>query len=301
MGLDKSRIGVVGLDPAGPRGEGFISHFAWSGIVKALPDATFKAVWDPFAEMMSVLSDEEIAALRQACDAGERMCEALLEVTKPGANEAELYAAAMAASYLNGANSSGLIMQTGPDNTCWGPPNWTFRPIRPRTIEEGDLVLTELFPSYGMVEAQQQLAIAVGKVPASVDKCADVARRAYEAGLETCRPGATFGELADAMIKPVHDAGGWFMTPQIHSMNPITVMVSMAAYGLDNMVNSHLYPKITVKPDRGRDIVLQPGMSFAFETNCHLDNRRVNIGGTVIVTKNGAEELNDLANYMQRV
>lgn len=301
MGLDKSRIGVVGLDPAGPRGEGFISHFAWNGIVKALPDATFKAVWDPFAEMMSVLSDEEIAALRQACDAGERMCEALLEVTKPGANEAELYAAAMAASYLNGANSSGLIMQTGPDNTCWGPPNWTFRPIRPRTIEEGDLVLTELFPSYGMVEAQQQLAIAVGKVPASVDKCADVARRAYEAGLETCRPGATFGELADAMIKPVHDAGGWFMTPQIHSMNPITVMVSMAAYGLDNMVNSHLYPKITVKPDRGRDIVLQPGMSFAFETNCHLDNRRVNIGGTVIVTKNGAEELNDLANYMQRV
>jgi Xaa-Pro dipeptidase len=84
-------------------------------------------------------------------------------------------------------------------------------------------------------------------------------------------------------------------------MNPITVMVSLAAHGVDNMVNSHLYPKITVKSDRGRDIVLQPGMSFAFETNCHLENRRVNIGGTVIVTENGPEELNVLANHMQRV
>ena len=301
MGLDKSKIGVIGLDPAGPMGEGFISHFAWQGIVAELPNAAFKSVWQPFAEMMSVLSDEEIAALKQACDAGERMCEVLLDITKPGVTEAELYAAALSSSILNGANSSWIILQTGPDNTCWGPPNWIFRPIRPRTIQDGDLVLTELFPSYGMMEAQQQLTIAVGKVPDVVQKCADVAREAYDRGLEKCRAGITFGEMADAMIKPVLDAGGWFMTPQVHSMNPITLMVSLAAHGVDNMVNSHLYPKITVKSDRGRDVILQPGMSFAFETNCHLDHRRVNIGGTVVVTENDPLEFNVLANHMQRV
>ena len=78
-------------------------------------------------------------------------------------------------------------------------------------------------------------------------------------------------------------------------------MVSAAGHGLDAMVNSHLYPKVTTKPDKGRDIVLQPGMSFAFETNCHLDHRRVNIGGTVVVTEDDPLELNELPNQIHRV
>lgn len=204
-------------------------------------------------------------------------------------------------SYVNGANSSNLILQTGVQNPSWGPPNWAFRPIRPRTIESGDMILAELFPSYGMIEAQQQLTIAVGPVPEFVEKCADVARVAYERGLELCRAGNTFGEMADAMLQPVLDAGGWFLTPQVHSINPITVMVSLSGYGLDAMDGSHLYPEFPPKPEQGRDIVMQPGMTFAFETNCHLDNWRVNIGGTVLVTDGDPEELNVLPNYMQRV
>jgi Xaa-Pro dipeptidase len=299
--LEKGRIGVIGLEPAGPGGEGFLSYFGWNGILAALPDVTFKPVWRRFVELMSIKSAEEIAALRQAADAGERMCEALLDAARPGVSENELYATALVASFRAGAPSSWMILQTGPDNTCWGPPDWLFRPIKPRVVEDGDLILTELFPSYGLVEVQQQLAIAVGKVHPTVEKCADIARRAYEAGLKVCRPGTTFGELADAMVAPVRESGGWFLTPQVHSLNPITVMVSVAADGVHNMINSNRYPKIEQRPERDRDVVLQPGMTFAFETNCHLDHRRVNIGGTVLVTENGAEELNTLANNMQRV
>lgn len=301
LGLEKARIGVVGIEPAGASLQSFLSQFAWQGIQQALPKVAFKPVWRPFAELMLVKSAEEIAVLRQACNAGERMCEALMRVARPGVSEAELYSAAMAESFLAGANSSWIILQTGATNTCWGPPNWTFRPIRPRTVQDGDLILTELFPSYGMVEAQQQLAIAVGKVDPVVEKCAAAVRAAYEAGLEALRPGTTFGEFADAMVKPVRDVNGWFLTPQVHSLNPITVMVSMAAFGVDAMINSDRYPKIQIRPERDRDAVLKPGMTFAFETNCHLDHRRVNIGGTVLLTENGAEELNTLANHMQRV
>ena len=301
LGLEKARIGVVGIEPAGASLQSFLSQFAWQGIQQALPKVAFKPVWRPFAELMLIKSAEEIAVLRQACNAGERMCETLMRVARPGVSEAELYSAAMAESFLAGANSSWIILQTGATNTCWGPPNWTFRPIRPRTVQDGDLILTELFPSYGMVEAQQQLAIAVGKVDPVVEKCAAVARAAYEAGLEALRPGATFGDLADAMVKPIRVVNGWFLTPQVHSLNPITVMVSMAAFGIENMVNSDRYPKIQIRPERDRDAVLKPGMTFAFETNCHLDHRRVNIGGTVLLTESGAEELNTLANHMQRV
>jgi Xaa-Pro aminopeptidase len=41
-----------------------------------------------------------------------------------------------------------------------------------------------------------------------------------------------------------------------------------------------------------RDTVLQPGMVLAFEPNACIGSHRVNIGGTVIVTETGGEELN---------
>jgi Xaa-Pro aminopeptidase len=45
---------------------------------------------------------------------------------------------------------------------------------------------------------------------------------------------------------------------------------------------------------RARKAVLQPGMVFAFEPNACLGHHRVNIGGTVIVTATGCEELNHI-------
>jgi Xaa-Pro aminopeptidase len=49
----------------------------------------------------------------------------------------------------------------------------------------------------------------------------------------------------------------------------------------------------------GGDVIIQPGMCFAMETNACRGMRRVNIGGTVIVTEDGVEILNTLANEMQ--
>ena len=300
-GLQKARIGVIGIEGAGPGGESFMSYLAWTGMIKALPDATFVPVWRKFSHLMLIKSEEEIAALRQSADAGEHMCEALLRVARPGVSESELYATALSASLEGGAVSSWLILQSGKNNICWGPPSWVFRPTKPRLIEDGDVILTELFPAYGLMETQQQLAIAVGKVDPLVEKCAAVAREGYVAGLAVCRPGATFGQVSDAMVKPVNDVGGWFLTPQVHSINPITVMSSRAAFGVEHMTNYDRYPKIEMRPEQDRDGVIEAGMSFAFEVNCHLEDRRVNIGGTVIVTEGGSEELNTLANHMQRV
>jgi Xaa-Pro aminopeptidase len=45
---------------------------------------------------------------------------------------------------------------------------------------------------------------------------------------------------------------------------------------------------------RPRPVVLQPGMVLAFEPNACIGDHRVNIGGTVIVTATGCEELNHI-------
>lgn len=47
--------------------------------------------------------------------------------------------------------------------------------------------------------------------------------------------------------------------------------------------------------------VIKPGMTFAFEPNACLGRRRVNIGGTVVATERGCEELNEICNWMVRV
>jgi Xaa-Pro aminopeptidase len=302
QGFDKKPVGVIGLEPVGAFRESFFSQVMWEGIVEALPNTKFKPVWRAFSERIVALGAEEVAALRVSADAGERMCQAVMDATRPGVNEAELYAIAMTSCWQAGAHSAALILQSGKNNTCWGQPSWTFRPQPPRTVEDGDIVMMELFPSYGMIETQQQICIAVGKVDPIYEKCADVARRSYEAGLEMTRPGRTFGDVCKAMMEPVRNVeGGWFLTPQIHCLNPMGPMMGDRYLNMHNMVNSNRYPKMDFLPASGGDMVLKPGMTFAFEPNCHIGHHRMNIGGTVLVTESGAEELNQLANYMQRV
>ncbi len=49
---------------------------------------------------------------------------------------------------------------------------------------------------------------------------------------------------------------------------------------------------------RGGEIVLEPGMVFELEPNACIERYRANIGGTVLVTENEAEELNKLSTEM---
>jgi Xaa-Pro aminopeptidase len=53
-------------------------------------------------------------------------------------------------------------------------------------------------------------------------------------------------------------------------------------------------PFVGANAARQRQAVLEPGMVFAFEPNACTGNHRVNIGGTVIVTSTGCEELNHI-------
>jgi Xaa-Pro aminopeptidase len=56
--------------------------------------------------------------------------------------------------------------------------------------------------------------------------------------------------------------------------------------------------KITAGIRRG-DLVLVPGMTLELEPNACIGMKRVNIGGAVLVTAGGCEELNDVPTRMQ--
>lgn len=299
-GLDRGRLGVIGADPFGTNyPDGVMPYGTLAAVREACPEAEIVPAGTPWVMATLAKSDEELAVLRHCARAGEAMCAAMVEAAAPGVTDQEVYAAGMEACFRAGAMTHWMILVVAAHGRSvgWGPPPWAYRPQRPRTLRSGDTILVELFPAWGMLETQQQLTIAVGDVHPDVERAAEVARASYEAGLATLAAGRTFGELAEAMTEPVAEAGGWNLTPHVHSLNPL---VLFNACGFPPRYDAlRDYASVGGVQTNGADVVLERGMVLAFEPNCVIGDRRVNIGGSVAVAESGAEELNEIPNWLQ--
>lgn len=300
-GLNKGTIGIIGIEPYPPfYFDGAIPYNTWQYLLEDLSEATFKPVDSKFIEYTSVKSDEEIAVLKWSANVGEKMCDAMLKATRPGVRENEVYAAAIAASAMNLGYTTELLMGSGPEFVGWGPPTWTFRPEEPRVINEGDIILAEVFNSFGMLETQHQPAIAVGKVHPDYERLADAARSSYLEGVNVLREGITFGEVVEAMRNPMRKIkDSWHVHPLVHSMNPFGLIG--AGEGWPKLPELKNYGKVLPIPDVGLDTVLKKGMVFAFEPNCAVGNRLINLGGTVVVGESKGLELNENTTHLMRV
>lgn len=301
LGLAGGRIGVVGLDSKGP-GEmhGIVPYRTWEAVLAGLPRAEFVDISTEFSMMMLVKSDEEITLFRYAATLGERACEAMLEAVRPGVRERDVYAAIMDVIYRGGAVSvpPQLIISVGTDDVGWAPPYWNYAGGESRIIQEGDLVQAEIFPSYGGMETQMQMSVALEPVPAIIRELSGLARTSYEIGLRHARVGNQFQDLAKEMEAPISaHAENWTVTPMVHSVSPIAVASRIGI----NIERSPFFPRM---PEAGtiaglNDIVLTRNMVLAFEPNVCRGPHRVNIGGTVLVTDQGGDELNQLPTRMQ--
>jgi Xaa-Pro dipeptidase len=302
-GLESATIGVVGLESRGPyQPEGYIPYKTWAYVLERLPKVTFVEVSELFTNLILVNSEEELAVVRHCAQIGEAACQAMLKVIKPGVSESEIYAAVMNVIYINGASAlwPNLILHTGVANISWDAPMWTYQAQRPRIVQKGEVVMAELFPYYGGKETQQQMTVALKPVHSVNRQLAEVAHRSYEAGLRALRPGNTFREVAEAMEMPITEAGCWHQTPLIHSLNPLLGIVGPSSVGIEQVPGIENYGGVKQSTDWSRvsKLVLKPGMVFELEPNASLGKRKVNIGGPVLVTEDGVEELNKLATEM---
>jgi Xaa-Pro aminopeptidase len=299
-GFDSARIGVVGLE-SGEAGEseGYMPFKIWSHVLKELPRAIFIEVSRLFAGVVLVKGEEERALVKHGASIGEKACEAMLNVIKPGVSEPEICAAILSTIFRHGASAPNMILHSGVDNPSWGEPIWFYQAQQPRLLQRGDVVQTEIFPRYGGIETQQQMTVALKPVHPVNQELAAIARRSYEVALKVLRPGKTFGEVCEAMGKPIADAGCWHLTPLIHSLAPIR-WVSQLMVGIENLPGNERYGMKSM-PVMGGDLVIKPGMVFELEPNACRGKHRINIGGTVLVTETGLEELNHLATEMRVV
>jgi len=290
--LESSDIGVLGMDPVPPwHFVPIMPHALLAAVTQGLPQATFRGVYRPFLIRAAAQSKEEQAVLAHAAKIGDAMAAAMLAAAKPGVVETEVYAAGMAEAFRRGSIAPPMIFQAGQGTISWGQPAWAYRPQKPRVIEDGDIILAEVFAYSGMKETQHQVAIAVGDVHPDAERAEHIARASYDAGLESLRPGNAFGDVVNAMRAPLDEAGGWNVHPLVHSINPYGPVCGWGA-GLRAQPYASEYGLITDIPTVGTELPLLPGMSFVFEPNCVIGHHTINIGGTVIVGNDEPIELN---------
>jgi Xaa-Pro aminopeptidase len=76
-----------------------------------------------------------------------------------------------------------------------------------RVLEEGDLLLAEISPSYQGAFAQICRTAVIGEPGKELSESYDMLRAAFAAGLATCHPGRTMGEIVAAVNEPIEAAG----------------------------------------------------------------------------------------------
>lgn len=296
-----ANIGVVGLEPYPPfYFDGAMPYNTLTGIKERLPQLNFVPVYKHFFQLASVKSAEELEHVRYAAMIGEAMSESMRATALVGHSEADIAAAVTAKCLSMGGFTAEILMGSGPEYIGWGQPAWQYRSQPPRKIEQGDIVLSEIFALYGMYETQHQAAVAVGKIHPNLEKAAAVARECYEIGVENLKEGVTFGEVVDKMEQPLLKSKGWHVHPLIHSINPYGPIGFGTAPGIESLPIAQKYRQLERLPNPGRELVLKAGMTFAFEPNCAFGYHLCNLGGTVVVGQGQGIELNHNSTYLMR-
>ncbi|MDV3129966.1 M24 family metallopeptidase [Mycobacterium sp. 21AC1] len=284
LGLAMATIGVLGLDPVPPwNPEGLMPYGQWNNVLQRCPGAQFKPVGMAWSRFVMPLGDEEIAAVRHAAEIGDAMVRAMVDTAAVGVSESQVYAAGMAAGYARGTLPAAMHFWTGPDPLARGLPPWGYRPQAPRVLQDGDVVSAEVFCNFGGRHTQHQVTITLGEPHDDLQRAAAVARAAYDAGLQALRPGRTFGDVVDAIRKPLDAADGWEFGPSIHTLNPLIAASGFPATGRRRLSGAEAYPVELDHPTMSGDLVLKPGMTFALEPNYVFGRHLAYLGGTVIV------------------
>jgi Xaa-Pro aminopeptidase len=297
--LEHVPVGVLGLDVVPPwHSSPGVPFPLWRDVLARLPHVMFKPVDQSFLFATICLSQEEQAVVRYCAAAGDAVARAMVAAAAPGVTEAEVYAAGMAAALRRGCQAS-TLMWSGPGFVAWGPPSWSYRPEPPRALKAGDVLLAEVVTWFGMKETRQQVAIAIGGPHPDIETAAAIAGASYRAGLRAARVGNTFGDLAEAMLEPLKQAGSWNIHPMVQALSQPGPVGGFGG-GLDQLAQARRYGRLAPLPATGGELPLAPGMCWAFGPSAVVAGRAVSLGGTVLIGEDDPIELSPFTARMLR-
>lgn len=301
-GLERGNIGVVGLTGRFVgEGNGTVSYTLWNKVLAALPDVTWVDVAVEYEVLALKKSDEEQVLLRKAASLGEASCQAFVDASGEGESEHAVAAAALHAIVAGGGwtRSPFMLERAGESMFAWAPPEWFFMGGAPRILHRGDTIAAELFPFYGGIESQQQIDVSIGEPSNLLRELEDVCLESLEIGMRVLKPGIRFAELTRAMEEPLARSKTWNTGPMIQTVSPLFNGETRISPDVDPALADLEHLPSGVGLDG--DFEIEVGHAFAFEPNALRDGQRVCIGGTVLLTEDGPEALNDTPNRLHVV
>lgn len=217
--------------------------------------------------------DAELAQLRAAGAAIDRVHARVGEWLRPGRTEAEVGADIAAAIVAEGhAVAEFVIVGSGPNAAS------PHHSLSDRVIERGDLVVVDIGgPLPSGYNSDCTRTYAAGRAPTGeVASPYAALQAAQQAAVDAVRPGVTCEAVDEAARSVLREAGldGFFIHRTGHGI------------GLD----VHEEPYIVA----GNDLPLEPGMVFSIEPGVYLSGQwGARIEDIVVVTDEGVEQLNN--------
>jgi len=185
------RIGVVGLSGV-PNGD-------VAGILRRLPRAKLVDLSEEYAWIRWVRSEEEVDWFKKAAHLSDLAAEALEKKIRPGLNGHDLSVICYDAVVSEGGKfwNEPLTGSTSMADPAIFVP---WQQSIPRVIKKGDVVITEIAPSYaGGYTAQIHRPYAVSTEPTGLyHELFDVALECFKRVSTALRPGATTDDVLDA-------------------------------------------------------------------------------------------------------
>jgi Xaa-Pro aminopeptidase len=255
------------------------------GLADAMPAAHVLALRQAFPEVEQVLAGPVLSELRMRKDAAEvaelraagaaidRVHARMAEFLEPGRTEAQVGADIAAAIVDEGHTAAAfVVVGSGPNGAS------PHHDMSDRVIESGDVVVIDIggpLPSGYNSDSTRTYAVGA-EPPAAVREAYAVLQDAQERAVRAVRPGVTAEQVDAAAREPISAAG----------MGERFLHRTGHGIGLD----VHEEPYIVA----GSDLGLQPGMAFSVEPGVYFDGEwGARIEDIVMVTEQGCERLND--------
>ena len=264
QGLCSAALAVVGLAK---------QSRALDSAVRALLSRAPSAADTLASHLARIRSPEELAAVKKAVWIAERGYERLLEAARPGVREFELAADIYTFMKDLGAEDNFLLMSASQHNLA-------VRAAGRRILQEGDVILGEITPCFDGQFVQICRTTILGSPPPVFAEKYSLVQRAMRRGMDAAVPGATMGEVTNAMNDVFREAGyGEFCRPPY---------MRVRGHGLG------------VTSDRPGDIVedsqvkLEEGMVFVMHPNQYIpETGYLMCGETVVISHNGAISMSE--------
>lgn len=278
--LESGRIGIVGLSGYYGEAAGF-PHTTYVSIADALPKAHLEDATDILEDVRRIKSDAEIRCLEQGCDIANRAIQAVKNVAKVGTKDYEIRATIIDTLFRNGCDRDSMLLYCSGKEIAHAGQGGPLRAGGERSLEEGDVILTEFDVAYQGYMAQHNQPFSIGRPSKEWSEMFHVVSAALSNGLKTLRAGITAGELEEAVLLPIKESGYSSRNTPFHGIGlrlemPLGTMPVQPAY----------------KPNKS--LTMQEGMTLEFEPNVVASEGKkgLHLGCPVLVTKTGCRMLN---------